>query len=382
MSFSFKPIKKGQHAYKRTGKFKTAYKVLFRQNGIRLNERLYVSDDKSALESARIRIGEAFEEKTRKDLSEKEIDEKSSMVRFETIMDQVIASKPHLPTRKTVEYFLKKTVLPILDKNCPFVQDFGPTGPEDFVTWFQNERPGERLFNPRKYFIQVLKRAKKLGLLNHQVVIEIKNPDSERDAGKVYSDDEIAALFQNAQGDLELQILMAYSMGMRRGEILKLRWDRLNQFRQTIALRPEDTKIRRGREFKVNATIWTLLEARRQTITSDYVFPSPKDNSKPIIDNKSAWQRCKRHSKVKGRFHDLRHTFLTNEVARKKHQAIDVCIYAGLSLDELRETYLHPTYQDTAYIAADQDEKLRSIISTKKNLYHNLYQKNERPRYA
>lgn len=380
---SFKAIKKGQHAYKRVGKFKTAYLVKYRQDGIHLEEPLAdVTDDKDAINKARRRINEVRDQRDLERSIQTEIEQKSPLVRFETIMEQVIASKPHLPTRKTVEFYLKRTVLPILNKHCPFVQDFGPTGPEDFVTWFQNDRPGERLFNPRKYFLQVLKRAKKLGLLQPGVEVLIKNPDQKRDAGKVYSDQEITDLFQHARGDLELQILMAYSMGMRKSEILKLKWSRLNEFRKTISLRPEDTKIRRGREFKVNDTVWALLKARKESSESEYAFPSPRDPLAPVIDNKTSWQACKKRAGVKGRFHDLRHTFLTNEVARKKHQAIDVCIYAGLSLQELKDTYLHPTYQDTAYIAEEQSEKVLSIILAKEKVGHNLGHKNIGVQYA
>jgi integrase len=380
---SWKVIKRGQYAYKRVGKFKTAYLVKYRQDGIYLEEPLRnIIDDKDAINQARKRISEMREKRELELTIQQEIKEKSPMVRFETIMDQVIASKQHIPTRKTVEFYLKRVVLPILDKYCPFIQDFGPTGPEDFITWFQTERPGEKLFNPRKYFLQVLRRAKKLDLLNPKVEIKMDNPDPKRTAGKVYSEDEIARLFKHAHGDLELQLLMAYCMGMRRSEILKLKWDRLNPFRKTIALRVEDTKIRKAREFKVTDAIWALLEARRGESEGLCVFPSPRDPNAPVIDNKSAWQRCKKAANVTGRFHDLRHTFLTNEVARKKHQAIDVCIYAGLSLEELQNTYLHPTYQDTAYIAENQDQKVLSIISAKQNLGQNLGQNFLRRQYV
>jgi integrase len=357
----FRPI--GDSAYKRVGVHTLDYRVIYRRDGIYLNEKLTsVKDDEDARTKANARVTEVRNAKT----EEKHVLEKSPLVTFESIMDQVIASKAWPPTRKTVEYYLKRVVLPILEKHCPYVSEFGPTGPEDFVTWFQCERPGEKFFNPRKYFLQVLKRAKKLGLLNPKVELEIANPDPERRAGKVYSESEMKALLTHAGSELQLQILMAYSTGMRKSEILKLKWDRFNLLRQTIALLPEDTKIRRGREFKVNDTVWALLMVRRSLSKSAYVFPSSTSEIVPVIDNKTAWTRCKKQAGVKGRFHDLRHTFLTEEVARKKHQAMDVCEYAGLSLDELRETYLHSTYVDTAYIADSQDEKLESIIPIKK----------------
>jgi integrase len=364
---SFKPIKKGQYAYKRIGKRTTDYRVIFRQGGLYLNEKLIdVTDDKDALIKARKRISEAERDHREKDRVEQEIKENSPLVRFETIIDQVIESKQTASTRRQVRHFLKSVVLPILEKHCPFVQEFGPTGPEDFITWFQTERPGQKAFNPRKYFFQVLRRAKKLGLLRPDVIIEAKNPDPKRAKGKVYHDDELRSLLEHAEGDLELQLLMAISMGMRKSEILKLRWDRLNPFFQTIALRAEDTKIREGREFKVPSLIWDALMARKEASTSEWVFPSRSNPNAPIIDNKTAWAACKERARVRGRFHDLRHTFLTNEIMVKKKNPNDVCAYAGLSLEELK-TYLHPTHQQTAYIAQEQNQKLLSIVSVKKN---------------
>lgn len=379
---SFKVIKKGHSVYKRVGKFKSDYRVIFNQDGIRLNEKLSnVTDDKDALIKARKRIAEVETEHKLKQQNQVEIATKSPMVRFETIMEQVIESKRTDSTRKQVRHYLISVVLPILNEKCPFVQDFGPTGPEDFITWFQLARPGQKLFNPRKYFFQVLRRAKKLGLLDPSLEIEAKNPDPKRKKGKVYNETEITGLFQYATGDLELQLLMAISMGMRKSEILRLRWDRLNPFFQNIALRAEDTKIREGREFRVPSPIWALLEARRATTQSDYIFPSPKGLDAPVIDNKTAWQRCKREAKVKGRFHDLRHTYLTNEIIVKKKHPTDVCAYAGLSLEELK-TYLHPTHMDTAYLAEGQNEIIRSIISAKKN-FNTFFNNNERDaRYA
>jgi hypothetical protein len=366
---NFKRIKKAPHVYKRVGPFKTSYRVKFRQNGIYLNAPLIgAKNDLDAISKARIQITDAEDLAARKQFKDKPSPDKLALVRFDALIDEVIDSKPNPRTRKQVEYFLKRVVLPILNKYCPFVQSFGPTGPEDFVTWFQKERPGQRLFNPRKYFLQVLKRAKKKGILESHFEISIPNPDSKRDAGKVYSDHEIARLLENAKGDIVLQILMAYTMGMRRSEILKLRWDRINWTRQTIALKAEDTKIKRGREFKVNQLVWDLLLERRRAIKEEFVFPSPKCPERPISDNKSAWQALKLKVKVKGRFHDLRHTFLTNEISRKKHQAMDVCTYAGLSIEELKETYLHPDYVDTAYIADNQNDKIISTISTDKIL--------------
>lgn len=224
-----------------------------------------------------------------------------------------------------------------------------------YVAFQWQKSPGRKLFNDIKYLNMFLKFCFNKGLISR--IPQIEYPDPPRAAGKVYSDDEISRLLKSASGDLQIQILMAVSMGMRLSEILFLSWDRVDLEKRTIHLRAQDTKNRKARTFGISNAALDQLRIKHfinkeLEINSTYVFNHPNDLKRPIgrAGNKTAWKSCKRRAKVSGRFHDLRHTFLTNAFKRTINPAL-ICHYAGLSLEEAQRTYLHFTVEDTRPVA-------------------------------
>lgn len=204
-----------------------------------------------------------------------------------------------------------------------------------------------KFFNDRKWLSMFLLSLKRVGILQRTPLLI--NPDPEIQAGKVYSDDEIARLLAHAGEDLRLQILMAFTMGMRKGEILGLSWDRIDLDRKIISLRAQDTKIRKARKFGISQPVFEILRSRSR---GAWLFPSPLDPSKcqRSDGNNSSWTTCREQSGVSGRFHDLRHSFLTRAFKTSANPAL-ICHFAGLSLEEAQRTYIHLNEEDTRVVA-------------------------------
>lgn len=237
---------------------------------------------------------------------------------------------------------------------CPFfgrysIDEITEAHWEEYVVEKQIERAGIALFNHWKHLVGIMGHAFRKGHIARKY--EIKNPDKRESPGKVFSQEEIDSLLAASTYDLFLQILMGLQMGMRKGEILGLAWDRVDLEKGLIRLGKEDTKIRRARTFAISEVVWILLKVRSFHKASPFVFPSRNNKRVASRSNKSAWRTCKRLAGVKGRFHDLRHTFLSNALLRDKKNPIDVAIFAGVSLEEMQKTYLHPTPEDTRYVA-------------------------------
>ena len=126
--------------------------------------------------------------------------------------------------------------------------------------------------------------------------------------------------------DLEL-LLLELTTGLRRGEILALRWDDLD-FR-TGALRIErqvqriqgklvvsqpKTQASR-RSILLPAPVLKVLEQYRQSVGSRWMFPSPQKEDSPLDPaavRKKLSAVLKRAGCPAARFHDLRHTFATS----------------------------------------------------------------------
>jgi integrase len=237
----------------------------------------------------------------------------------------------------------------------PFIESFNP---EDITKkWWETEYiPAKRresktyrFFNDRKALRSFLISLKDEGVL--ATIPKFTNPDPVSTVGKVYSDDEISRLLENAADDLRLQILMALTMFMRKGEILLLSIDRVDRIERTVRLGSDDTKTKKPREFAISDVVWEMLRIRLSH-PSGYVFPSRTGEAKPVgvSGNQSAWEGCKKRAKVRGRFHDLRHTALTKAFKVSGSNAALICFAAGLSLEEAQRTYLHFRAQDTGAV--------------------------------
>lgn len=235
---------------------------------------------------------------------------------------------------------------------CPFFGDYridqiDETIWDRYVVERLTRDPEIRLFNHWKHFIMVMRHANRKGITPRPLTV--KNPDRHESPGKVFSDDEISRLMANANPELRIQILMGATMGMRKGEILGLTWDRVDFEKNTIHLRAQDTKTRSSRTMGMSPEVRSNLEAKARV--SGYVFQWREDKKLGVRSNKNSWKNCKQLAGVQGRFHDLRHTFLTKILLVHKANPLSVSVFAGVSLREIEDTYLHPGVENTRDIA-------------------------------
>jgi integrase len=207
-----------------------------------------------------------------------------------------------------------------------------------------------KFFNDRKWMTAFLEQCLRDGAIKS--VPLLVNPDPEREPGKVYADEEIEALLNFApHEDLYLAILMGVTMGMRRGEIFGLKSDRVDVKKGIIRLRAEDTKIRKARAFAISPATREMILSRAKA--GPWIFPSKDSMSVPLHKDgyTNAWKTLKERTGVEGRFHFLRHTFLTKAFRAPGANAALICHYAGLSLEVAQKVYLHFDDDDTIQVA-------------------------------
>jgi len=223
----------------------------------------------------------------------------------------------------------------------------------EWLRYVQEKRkiaPDRKFFNDRKYLSMFLNWLHREGFIKR--IPRLENVDPERAAGKIFSDEEVQKILENAEGDLKFQILMAITMGMRKGEILTLEWRQIDFQRNSIYLPAAKTKIRKERTFGISEACVGELTSRYENKTDEWVFPNWRTDGKPVgaNGNQKSWTACKKKVGVTGRFHDLRHTFLTKAFKKSVNPAL-ICHYAGLSLEEAQRTYLHFTVDDTRVVS-------------------------------
>jgi integrase len=125
------------------------------------------------------------------------------------------------------------------------------------------------------------------------------------------SDEERERLLAACQAsplkELELIVLLALTTGMRRGEILGLRWADVDLKRRMAVL--HKTKNRERRAVPLVPRVAQLLEAHAKVRRLDTQLVFPLEGKDRAIDP-AHWfvQACRAAKVAEFRFHDLRHT--------------------------------------------------------------------------
>lgn len=159
--------------------------------------------------------------------------------------------------------------------------------------------------------------------------------------------EEITKLLDNSEGYVKNVILVAINTGMRRGEILKLKWHDVDFNRGTIHI--HDTKSKESRAIPMNETVKRTLMRIEKTPESPYIFNKPGGKARCDI-RKSFLQAQRKSGILNFRLHDLRHTFASQ------------LVMAGVDLNTVRELLGHKNIQMTLrYSHLSSDHKKRAV---------------------
>lgn len=211
--------------------------------------------------------------------------------------------------------------------------------------------PNFKFKNTRMVLKNFLRWLHDAGLISRVPKLEMVDP--EINAGEIYTPEELTSLINSATEAVELRIRMGVEMLMRRDEIRTLEWSQVDFQNGLIHLPAEKTKIRSARTFAISPKVSKLLKKRSLNKNGPWVFPSPRNPQEVVSRSQFHYEfkEAQDVAGVEGRFHDLRHTGLTNAFKQSINPAL-ICEYAGLSLQEAQKTYLHFSPEDTRAVAS------------------------------
>jgi integrase len=139
-------------------------------------------------------------------------------------------------------------------------------------------------------------------------------------------------------------------MGMRISEILHLAKAEVNLKRLEIDLNAKRVKTRKRRQVEIPIAddVLPLLQSAYHESEGLYIFPAtfhhvpgqPIDWNQPQDDNSYVWRKVKAAAGVECRFHDLRHTAITNMVVRGMPET-SIRQICGVEEDTMRRIYAH-----------------------------------------
>ena len=161
-------------------------------------------------------------------------------------------------------------------------------------------------------------------------------------------------------GYLEMVKLMVLT-GLRRGNVLNMRWEWVNLEQGSVQVPPEADKAKQGFTKYLSQQALAILVQRFERLQvgqvgGEWVFPNPK-TGKPYSSRRSMWETCRKEAGLgKLRYHDLRHTF-ASMMLESGSDIIDVQKALGHTQLKTTAVYLHLTEarkREKADAAAEQ----------------------------
>lgn len=233
------------------------------------------------------------------------------------------------------------------------------------VNNFKIERAREtkksKLENGKKQFISpatvnralaclkcMFNKAKEWGMFNlENPVKKVKLFKENNQRLRFLEKDEVDTLLNNCCEHLKSIVVVALNTGMRKSEILRLRWQDIDIERGIIHLL--ETKNGEKREVPMNEVVQKTIIGVLKHLDSQYIFCNKE--GKPYGEVKTSFfTACKKSGIVNFRFHDLRHTFASQ------------LVMSGVDLNTVRELLGHKSLKMTLrYSHLSQDHKKRAV---------------------
>jgi len=207
----------------------------------------------------------------------------------------------------------------------------------------------------------VIKRAKRVWTLPRNPIADVEKPVQSHAAIdlEVFSPEEIHALVRAAESEQDAAIfLTAAFTGLRRGELVALRWRSVDFARRTIRVvasyseRSLSTpKSGRARSLPmappVAEALARLASRGHDDQEDDLVFPGTFGE---YLDGSALYRRYKLALKRAGlrplRFHDLRHTFGTQVISNPAVSILQLKAWMGHADIDTTMKYLHYAPRD------------------------------------
>lgn len=156
----------------------------------------------------------------------------------------------------------------------------------------------------------IFNRAIKHDKLKHNPIAHVKRLPENNIRQRVLTSDEFAALLNACEPHLKPIIQIAYHMGMRRDEIVRLTWSEVDLRKGFIRLPAERTKTDNSRIIPLHPDVRATLEKLPRGLHTNRAFLR---YGQPFDEIKHSFQSACEKAKIENfTFHDLRHCALNN----------------------------------------------------------------------
>jgi len=196
----------------------------------------------------------------------------------------------------------------------------------------------------------VFNRAVEWGILGENPVVLIKKVPEKGSRLRYLSFDEIKRLLASCKGILFVIVSIALNTGMRKSEILNLKWQDIDF--ENLIIRLDVTKSGKRRDIPIRSDLATIIQSLPKI--NEYLFPNHDKHLKSV---KKAFRTATIKAGIDDfRFHDLRHTFASQ------------LVMSGIDLATVKELMGHSTIEMTmryAHLSPDHRRAAIELLGSK-----------------
>jgi len=283
---------------------------------------------------------------------------------------EMTRSNIEITTYGSYSYAVNAVIVPYFEKLGIQLCNLSPKNIQDFYTYNMNVRgvTANTVIHYHANIRKALKYAVNTDLIQFNPADKIQRPKRNKYIGKFYNVEEVNELFSAVKGHkLELAIMLAAFYGLRRGEVVGLKWDAIDFLNNTITIRhtvtagmidgkfttvEKSTKNKSSnRSLPLIPEFADMLQKEKQRQISNRTLCGDSYNEKytdyicvddignrisPGVITENFPRILKRNNLRKIRFHDLRHTCASLLLAN------------GVSMKDIQEWLGHSDFGTTA----------------------------------
>ena len=290
---------------------------------------------------------------------------------------EVTKSSVQITTYASYQGMVERIIAPYFRKRGIKLVDLKATDLQDFYTKQLERVKANSVIHYHANIHKALKYAVKIDLIPTNPADKVERPKKNAFKGSYYSAEEIHALTEVAEGTkLEIPVLLASFYGLRRSEVLGLKWDSINFAMQTLTIRHtvarvtkvvEKNKTKNASSFRSfpltddAMRLFKILLQQEQYyrnhfgkdyIDNDYVFTWEDGHPySPDYVSHTFHKLLKKYDLPHIRFHDLRHT------------CASMLLSEGYGLKDVQEWLGHSDIKMTANIYSHLDIRRKRSIA-------------------
>jgi integrase len=198
--------------------------------------------------------------------------------------------------------------------------------------------------------------------INHNPVLNIKKLKEPRGRVRFLNEQERQRLLDNCNESRSLFlypiVVLALSTGMRRGEILGLKWRDVDFDTKRIVI--QETKNGERRAVPLVGTALQLIEKLKinaRDSKDDYIFHSPENRTKRC-SIRTAWEFAIKRAEIENfRFHDLRHS-TASYLAMNGASLLEIADILGHKTLQMVKKYSHLSEDHKADVLERMNKKV------------------------